>query len=81
VSIAEAAATDDRRATLVAMRDKLAQDMDEAAPAVVAQIAGRLSAVLVELESLAVPQEVSALDELKRRRQDRLAATADGSTS
>ncbi len=81
MSIAEAAATDDRRATLVAMRDKLAQDMDEAAPAVVAQIAGRLSAVLVELESLAVPQEVSALDELKRRRQDRLAATADGSTS
>ncbi|HPU04471.1 MAG TPA: hypothetical protein PLY47_11330 [Rhodoglobus sp.] len=75
MTIADAAATDDRRATLVAMRDKLARDMDEAPPAVVAQISSRLSAVLVELEELAAPEKVSALDELDRRRQSRGAAS------
>ena len=60
--------------TLEAMRDKLAADMDEAPPAVVAQIAGRLAAILVELDELAQPGKVSVLDELDRRRQDRVAA-------
>ncbi len=76
MTIAEAAATDDRKATLIAMRDKLAQDMDDAPPAVVAQIAARLSAVLVELEELAAPEKVSPLDELDQRRQGR-GATPD----
>ena len=76
--ISAAAATDDRRATLVAMRTKLAADMDEAPPAVVAQIAARLSAVLLELEELAAPEKVSALDELDRRRQSRDAAPVGG---
>lgn len=71
--IAAAADTDDRRATLVAMRNKLAVDMDEAPPAVVAQIAGRLAAILEEIDGLATPGKVSALDELDQRRQDRIA--------
>jgi hypothetical protein len=75
--IAAAAATNDRRATLIAMRDKLAADMDEAPPAVVAQIAGRLSAILVELSEMAAPGKVSSLDELDKRRQDRIATPTD----
>jgi len=74
--IEDAAATNDRRATLVAMRDKLAADMDEAPPAVVAQIAGRLAAVLEEIDGLPNGQKVSPLDELNRRRQDRIATSA-----
>jgi hypothetical protein len=75
-TIAEAAATGDRRATLEAMRAKLAQDMDDAPPAVVAQIAGRLSAILVELAELPNGEKVSTLDELVARRTDRLAKAA-----
>ena len=72
MSVAAAAATGDRRLTLVAMRDRLAADMDMAPPAVVAQIAGRLSAVLSELEALPGERK-STLDELASRRTDRLA--------
>jgi hypothetical protein len=75
-SITEAAATGSRRATLIAMRDKLAADMDEAPPAVVAQIAGRLAAVLEEIDGLPDAQKVSPLDELNSRRQKRVAKTA-----
>lgn len=56
------------------MRDKLAADMDAAPPAVVAQIAGRLAAVLAELDGLP-SLEVSKLDDLAKRRADRVAAT------
>jgi len=77
MTISDAARTGDRRATLEAMRDRLAADMDLAPPTVIAQIAGRLSAILAELDDLATGVEVSALDELDRRRQDRI-ADADG---
>jgi hypothetical protein len=80
LTISEAAKTGDRLATLTAMRDKLAQDMDDAPPAVVAQIAGRLSAILIELAELGGARKVSSLDELDARRKDRL-ATAGVSTS
>lgn len=79
MSVAAAAATGDRLATLVAMRDKLAADLDEAPPTVVAQIAGRLSAVLVEIEGLNDPRKVSSLDDLAARRADRLSAPKGGS--
>jgi hypothetical protein len=74
-SIEEVAATGDRRATLEAMRAKLAADMDAAPPAVVAQIAGRLSALLAEIAELPDGQVRSELDELLQRRQERLAGT------
>jgi hypothetical protein len=54
-------------AGLRAMRDKLAGDMDEAPPAVVAQIAGQLRIVLAELATLeAATPEVSASDVIAR---------------
>jgi hypothetical protein len=61
---------------LEAMRDKLASDMDAAEPAVVAQIAGRLQAVLSDIEAIrkAEPAEVSKVDELRDRRTQRDAA-------
>lgn len=57
---------------LKAMRDKLAGDMDVAEPAVVAQIAGRLQAVMDRIAELeqATPTEVSVVEDiLSRRRQ------------
>jgi hypothetical protein len=75
--IADAAVTGDRRLTLEAMRDKLARDMDDAPPAVVAQIAGRLAAILAELDALPKSEVVSPFDELARRREDRLATAED----
>ena len=74
-SIAVAAASGDHRAALEAMRDKLARDMDAAEPSVVAQIAGRLAAILTELAVLPVAEKPrSTLDELVERRENRLAA-------
>ena len=75
--IYEVALTGDRRRTLEAMRDKLARDMDDAPPAVVAQIAGRLAAVLAEIDGLPKSEAVSAFDELARRREDRVSAPAN----
>ena len=77
MSILDAAVSNDRRATLIAMRDKLAADMGDSPPAVVAQIAGRLSVVLAEIEAIAEPGKVSKFDELEKRRADRLAAADD----
>lgn len=71
--IGEAAASGDRRAALEAMRDKLARDMDDAPAAVVAQIAGRLQAVLADLEALPPAKQRSQLDELAKRRKERVA--------
>lgn len=73
-SIQAVAATGDRVATLEAMRDKLAADMDVAPPTVTAQLAARLQAVLAELAEIAAPQKVSSLDELDKRRTAKLAA-------
>lgn len=57
------------------MRDKLAADMDTAAPAVVAQVAARLQAVLAEIDGLATEGEIDLADQLAQRRLDRIAAT------
>ena len=78
--IAAAAATNDRRATLVAMRDKLAADMDAAPPAVVAQIAGRLAAILAEIDALPASEVLSPYDELEQKRRTRRAGSAPGAS-
>jgi succinate dehydrogenase/fumarate reductase flavoprotein subunit len=70
-----------RIAGLEAMRDKLATDMDDANPQVVAQIAARLQAVMSELAELQEPEGVSAFDDLARRRKDRIAATDDAAST
>ncbi len=59
------------RAGLEAIRDKLAADLDAAEPAVSAQIAGRLQAVLKELADMDTGEEVNPLDELANRRTRR----------
>jgi Na+(H+)/acetate symporter ActP len=81
MTIAAAASTGDRRAALEAMRDKLARDMDDAPPAVVAQIAGRLAAILAEIDGLAVTGERDLADELKQRRLNRIAATKSAASA
>jgi hypothetical protein len=70
------------RQALEAMRDKLASDMELAEPAVVAQIAGRLQAVLKELAELEVPEAVSPSDEIAARlARRRAASTGQASTA
>lgn len=69
------------RAGLVALRDALALAVDLAEPSVVAQIAGRLQAVLDRIAELdaASPPEVSSVDELlERRRAATGASTSSG---
>lgn len=68
-SITDAAATNDELTTLRAMRDKLASDMDEAPPAVVAQISGRLEAVLKRITELGGAGEATLDDALAERRK------------
>lgn len=68
-TIATVAATNDELATLRAMRDKLACDMDIAPPAVVAQISGRLEAVLRRITELGGAGEVTLDDALAERRR------------
>ena len=75
MSIADAAATNDELATLRAMRDKLAADMDEAPPAVVAQISGRLEAVLKRITELGGAGEATRDDVLAQRRAERARRT------
>jgi hypothetical protein len=76
------AVAEGHRPGLIALRDKLAEAIDLAEPAVVAQIAGRLQAVLDRLAELdaASPPEVSSVDELldRRRRSEAGATTSSG---
>jgi hypothetical protein len=68
----------DHRKSLEAMRDLLAEAIAVAAETninMVPQIAGRLQAVLTEIATLPPPEEVSASDEIKRRREARLAGS------
>jgi hypothetical protein len=60
------------REGLEAMRDSLAAAMELAEPAVVAQIAGRLQAVLDRLAELSPAEEESLADVLAARRAARL---------
>ena len=72
-TVREAAQTGDERATLVALRDSLAGAIDDAEPHMRAPLAGRLLDVLAALADLEAP-EVSAKDDLRRKRDERRAA-------
>ena len=74
MALADVAATGDRIKTLEAMRDRLAADFDAAPPTVSAQLASQLSKVLAELAELGANTKVSTVDELDKKRADRLAA-------
>jgi hypothetical protein len=74
LSLSAACASGDHRAALEAMRTVLAEAMEIAPAMVVAQVAARLQAVLVELSELPVAAESSASDDLVQRRALRRAA-------
>lgn len=67
----EVVADGDLRASLEALRDELAEAFDDANPAIKAQLAGRLQAVLTQLHTLPAGK-VSSIDDLSKRRADRL---------
>ena len=69
MTVLEAAQSGDEVAALEAMRDKLAADMDAAAPSVVAQVAARLESVLKRLGELQPSGKVTISDALAERRQ------------
>jgi hypothetical protein len=75
LSVAEAALAD-RRAALVALRDKLAADVDVAEVQYVAALARQFQSVLSELDSLPDGEAVSRVDDLKAKRAKRRAASA-----
>ncbi len=74
--IEEAAKSGDQRATLEAMRDRLAAQMDRATPAIAAQLAGQLAKTLKDLAELPPAKGGSKLDEVRARREARRGAGA-----
>ena len=74
--VADAAASGDYRATLEAIRDQLAHQLERADPAVAAQIAGQLRQTLKDLAALPARKEGSKLDEVRARREARRGAAA-----
>ncbi|MGW4426420.1 hypothetical protein [Streptosporangium sp. NPDC004631] len=66
----------DRRASLEAIRDKLARELTGATGRDAAVIAKELRAVLADLDALPGGKEVSKVDELAARRADRRADAA-----
>ena len=75
-SVSEAAASGDIRATYEAIRDDLAKKLDGAPPAVAAQIAGQLRAVLKDLAAMPAAKVVPKRDDLRARREARRRAGA-----
>lgn len=71
MSIESAARSGDQLATLEAMRDSLAVAMDAAEPAVIAQVAGRLEAVLKRISELRPARKETLDDVLAQRRAAR----------
>ena len=74
VGLVSAAASGDRRATLLALRDELARRLVDAERDA-APLARQLTIVLREIEQLPVPGEASRVDDLAKRRASRRAAT------
>jgi len=74
--VAEAAASGDHRATLEAIRDQLAHQLERSEPAVAAQIAGQLRQTLKDLAALPPAAGGSKTDEVRARREARRSAAA-----
>jgi len=72
----------DRRQSLEALRDAIAEAMQDAEPRAFAQLAGQLRQVLREIEELPAGERMSKRDELSQRRKDRRAkASAESSAT
>lgn len=73
-SLAATASAGDRGATLRALRDRIAKEIDLTNSARdVAALSRQLTEVLAEIESLPNPEKVSVADEIAKRRADRRA--------
>jgi hypothetical protein len=84
MSILDAAQTDDRRAALVALRDKLASELDATDKQVHAQLAAQLRATLLEIaeiDGLTAAKPKGGVDELKERRDSRSGGRAAANAS
>jgi len=78
VSIGDIATEGDRLKTLEALRDFYARTLDGLSGLTIrdaAAIGGRLEKVLAEIEGLADPEDHDVVDELRRKRAERLAGT------
>jgi hypothetical protein len=86
VGVHDAAVSGDLRATLEALRDRLAEEVERVADegfcphckrgsSSVAPVAGQLTKVLAELAALPAPKEGTALSEFQRRRAARQSAS------
>ena len=75
-TFAQVIAQGDRRAGLVALRDRLAREL-ETADRDVASLARQLQAVLREIDELPSLQQESTLDDLANRRASRRAKAAN----
>ena len=74
--LSEVVAEGQYRESLTALRDHLAQELENAPAGIaIGPIVNQLRLVLAELDSLRVP-EVSSVDEIAKRRADRLAKAA-----
>lgn len=74
--IGEVAASGDRLATLEALRDRLAREIDAGPePRDLASLSRRLEAVLEQIDGLKDGSEDDAVDELRRKRAERMAGT------
>jgi hypothetical protein len=80
MNIHQAAQSGDEVATLEAMRDSLAAAMDMAEPAVIAQVAGRLEAVLKRITELRPARKETLDDVLAQRRAAKHPTRATGTT-
>jgi hypothetical protein len=78
VGVSEAVGVD-RRSALVALRDKLAADIDQAGVQYVAPLVRQLQSVLSEIDRLPNDGEVNPVDELKAKRTKRRSTAANKS--
>lgn len=75
-SLADTLKAGDRRASLEALRDHLAEKMEKADPNVVPQFAARIQAVLSDLAALPAVERTEVDDLVERRKARRAAADA-----
>lgn len=72
MALVDVVAAGDRLASLMALRDRLAADLDEATTARdVAPLVLRLTDVLEQIDSMPTSRQVSAADEIAARRAKR----------
>ena len=74
--LGEVVAAGDRRQSLEVIRNHLASELAESSGRDVAAIARELREVMKELDGLPVPEEVSGVDQLARRRATRRGAAS-----